>query len=60
MSDSPATKVPAPPPPADPYDLLAEGARARKLSGEVEGVKCMAEGMRLINNAVMAQVLFAL
>lgn len=57
MSESPAAKAP---PPADPNDLLAEGARARKLSGEVEGVKCLADGMRLINNAVMAQVLFAL
>ncbi|MGD0732859.1 MAG: class I SAM-dependent methyltransferase [Terracidiphilus sp.] len=60
MSSSPAAKLPTPPPPADPYDLLAEGVRARKLSGEVEGVKCLADGMRMINNAVMAQVLFAL
>jgi len=54
------TKPPTPPPPADPNDLLAEGARARKLSGELEGVKCMAEGMRMLNNAVLAQVLLAL
>ncbi len=54
------SKAPTPPPPADPYDLLAEGARARKLSGEIEGVKCMAEGMRLINNTILTHVLFAL
>ncbi len=60
MSASPAAKPPTPPPPADPHDLLAEGARARKLSGEVEGVKCMMDGMRLINNTVMAHVLLAL
>ena len=60
MNTRTAAKAPTPPPPADPYDLLAEGTRARKLSGEVEGVKCLTEGMRLINNAVMAQVLFAL
>lgn len=59
MSESPECKASVPPP-ADPYDLLAEGARARKLSGEVEGVKCLTEAMRLVNNAVMAQVLFAL
>jgi hypothetical protein len=60
MSASPASKPPTPPPPADPNDLLAEGARARKLSGEIEGVKCMAEGMRMLNHAVLAQVLLAL
>lgn len=60
MSASPASKPSTPPPPADPFDLLAEGARARKLSGELEGVKCMAEGMRLINNTVLTHVLFAL
>jgi hypothetical protein len=54
------TKAPTPPPPADPLDLLAEGARARKLSAEVEGVKSMMDGMRLINDAILAQVLFAL
>ena len=60
MSDSTTSKAPAPPPPADPHDLLAEGARARKLSGEVEGVKCMMEGIRLINNTILTHVLFAL
>lgn len=60
MSTGTNPKTPTAPPPADPYDLLAEGARARKLSGEVEGVRCMADGMRLINNAVLAQVLLAL
>lgn len=60
MSASPASKAPTPPPPADPFDLLAEGARARKLSGEIDGVKCMAEGMQLINHAVLAHVLLAL
>jgi len=43
-----------------PYDLLAEGARARKLSAEVDGVKSLIEGTRLVNDAVLAQVLFAL
>lgn len=43
-----------------PDDLLAEGARARKLSGEVEGVKCIIEGTRLVNDVVLVQVLFAL
>jgi SAM-dependent methyltransferase len=60
MSNGTTPKAPTPPPPADPYDLLAEGARARRLSGELEGVKCMAEGMRLINNSILAHVLFAL
>jgi SAM-dependent methyltransferase len=60
MSESPPSRTPEPLPHADPHDLLAEGARARKLSCEVEGVKCLTEAMRLINNAVMAQVLFAL
>jgi SAM-dependent methyltransferase len=45
---------------AQPDDLLAEGARVRKLSAEVEGVKCLVEGTRLINDAVLTQVLFAL
>jgi SAM-dependent methyltransferase len=53
-------KPPTPPPPAVPDDLLAEGARARKLSGELEGVKCMAEGMRLISSTTLTYVLFAL
>jgi phenylpyruvate C(3)-methyltransferase len=43
-----------------PDDLLAEGARARKLSAEVEGVKSLVEGIRLINDTVLTQVLFAL
>jgi cyclopropane fatty-acyl-phospholipid synthase-like methyltransferase len=50
------TAVPA----AQPYDLLAEGARARKLSAEVEGIKSLVEGIRLINDTVLAHVLFAL
>ena len=60
MSTNPAAKAPTPPPPAVPDDLLAEGARARKLSGELEGVKCMAEGMRMINNTILTHVLLAL
>ena len=60
MSTNAPAKAPTPPPPADPYDLLAEGARARKLSAEVEGVKCIVEGVRLINNSILANVLFAL
>jgi Methyltransferase domain len=60
MSDSLSSRTPAPPPPTDPRDLLAEGARARKLSGEVEGVKCMMDGIRLINNTILTHVLFAL
>jgi hypothetical protein len=60
MSDSTTPRAPVPPPPADPHDLLAEGARARKLSGESEGVRCLVEGMRMINNTTLAYVLFAL
>jgi len=60
MSESTTPKAPSPPPPADPYDLLAEGARARKLSAEPEGVKCLVEGMRMINNTILTYVLFAL
>jgi SAM-dependent methyltransferase len=60
MASNMNSKPPTPPPPADPHDLLAEGARARKLSAEVEGVKCMMEGIRLINNTILAQVLFSL
>jgi phenylpyruvate C(3)-methyltransferase len=48
------------PPAAEPNDLLAEGARARKLSSDVEGVKSLVEGIRLINDTVLTQVLFAL
>jgi len=51
---------PNPASPAEPDDLLAEGARARKLSGDVEGVKSLTEGARLVNDVVLAQVLFAL
>jgi SAM-dependent methyltransferase len=60
MTTNMDAKPPTPPPTADPHDLLAEGARARKLSGEVEGVRCMMDGMKLINNTVMAHVLLAL
>jgi len=60
MSDSTLPKAPATPPPADPHDLLAEGTRARKLSGEGEGVRCLVEGMRMINNTTLSYVLFAL
>jgi len=60
MSESTTSKAPTPPPPADPYDLLAEGARARKLSAESEGVKCLVEGMRMINSTILTHVLFAL
>lgn len=45
---------------ADPDDPLAEGERARKLSTEVEGVKALVEGIRLINDTVLVQVLFSL
>jgi SAM-dependent methyltransferase len=45
---------------AQPDDLLAEGARARKLSADVEGVKSLIEGTRLINDTILTQVLFAL
>src|SRR5262249_25940477 len=47
-------------PRVQPFDLLAEGARARKLSSEVEGVKALIEGTRLVNDAILAHVLFAL
>lgn len=47
-------------PPAQPDDLLAEGARARKLSADVEGVKSLVEGIRLVNDTILVQVLFAL
>jgi hypothetical protein len=60
MSDSTAPRAPVPPPPADPRDLLAEGARARKLSAEPEGVRSIVEGVRLINNTILTHVLFAL
>jgi hypothetical protein len=43
-----------------PHDLLAEGARARKLSAEVDGVKALLEGTRLLNDTVLVQVLFSL
>ena len=43
-----------------PDDLLSEGARARKLSGEVEGVKAIIEGTKLVNDVVLVRVLFAL
>lgn len=45
---------------AQPNDPLAEGARARKLSSDIEGVKALVEGLRLINDTVLTQVLFAL
>jgi len=47
-------------PPLQPDDLLAEGARARKLSNDVEGVKSLVEGIRLVNDTILGQVLFAL
>jgi hypothetical protein len=47
-------------PAADPFDLLAEGARARKLAGELDGVKSLMEGIRLINDSILTNVLFAL
>jgi SAM-dependent methyltransferase len=47
-------------PAAQPDDLRAEGARARKLAADVEGVKCLVEGTRLVNDMVLCQVLFAL
>jgi hypothetical protein len=43
-----------------PDDLLSEAARARKMSGDAGGVKTMLEGTRLVNDAILAQVLFAL
>jgi hypothetical protein len=45
---------------AQPHDLLAEGARARKLSSDVDGVRSLVEGIRLVNDTVLTQVLFAL
>ncbi len=45
---------------AHPDDLLVEGARVRKLSSDVEGVKSLVEGTRLINDTILTQVLFAL
>jgi hypothetical protein len=39
---------------------LAEGARARKLSGSVPGVKSLIEGTRLVNDWILTHVLFAL
>lgn len=44
----------------DPADLLAEGVRARALSAEVAGVKGMVQGLNLVSDAILAQVLFAL
>jgi cyclopropane fatty-acyl-phospholipid synthase-like methyltransferase len=49
-----------PPPPAEPHDLLAEGARARKLAADGDGVKSIMEGIRLINDSFLTNVLFAL
>ena len=46
--------------PARPHDLLAEGARARKLSADVEGIKSLVEGTRLVNDSVLVHVLFSL
>src|SRR5580704_14058538 len=60
MSADTTSKATPAAPPLQPDDLLAEGARARKLSAEVEGVKCLVEGTRLINDTVLTQVLFAL
>jgi cyclopropane fatty-acyl-phospholipid synthase-like methyltransferase len=60
MSTSTIPKVSPPPPPSDPYDLLAEGARARKLASDAEGVKSLMEGIRLINDVFLTNVLFAL
>jgi len=60
MSTGPISRAPMPPPPADPHDLLAEGARARKLSGEGEGVRCLVDSMRMVNGTTLAYVLFAL
>jgi SAM-dependent methyltransferase len=59
-TSQPNSAVPPLPASIQPHDLLAEGARARKLSAEVEGVKCLLEGTRLVNDAILVQVLFAL
>jgi hypothetical protein len=47
-------------PGAQPDDLLAEGERARRLSADLEGMKSLVEGIRLVNDTVFAHVLFAL
>lgn len=57
--DATLNSISAPPLP-QPGDLVAEGARARKLASELDGVKTLVEGTRLINDTVLVQVLFAL
>ncbi len=54
-----ATAIPKPTP-IQPDDLRSEGERARKLSSDVDGVKSLIEGVRLVDDMVLAQVLFAL
>ena len=43
-----------------PDDLIEEGARARDLASTVEGAKGVTEGVRLVNDAILAHILFAL
>lgn len=44
----------------DPEDALREGERTRSLLASVEGMKGVVEGTRLVSDAVLAHVLFAL
>ena len=46
--------------PAQPKDLSAEGERARALARTVEGVQGVVDGLRWVNDTILAQVLFAL
>ena len=46
--------------PAKPDDLLDEGKRAKALLATVPGMKGAVAGIRLVNDAVLAHVLFAL
>lgn len=49
-----------PPEAPAPDDLLAEGNRARGLLREPSGVRATVDGIRLVNDAILAHVLFAL
>jgi len=43
-----------------PADLLAEGERTRQSLRTVEGTRAAVEGLRLVNDTILAQILFAL